>query len=64
MMTAQDKADFMKGLSTTEEQLMDGSVDRLLKGYKMRRNNPDRVKVIPTSSLYRRNYDAIRWEGK
>jgi hypothetical protein len=52
----------MKGLSTPKEQLMDGSVDSLLKGYKKRRNNPMRVQVIPTSALFRENYDRIRWE--
>lgn len=61
-MTPEDKAEFLKGLSTPEDQLMDGPVDTLLKGYKNRRNNPDRVQVIPTSALFRENYDRIRWD--
>ena len=60
-MTPEDKRLFMEGLSTPEDQIMDAPVDTLLKGYKQRRNNPDRVKVIPTSTLYRENYDCIRW---
>ncbi len=60
-MTENDRAEFMKGLSTPKEQLMDGSVDTLLKGYRKRRNNPMRVQVIPTSNLYRENYEKIEW---
>ena len=52
----------MEGLNTPAEQLYDAPVDTLLKGYKQRRNNPDRVRVIPTSSLYREHYEEIRWE--
>lgn len=61
-MTENDRAEFMKGLSTPKEQLMDGSVDTLLKGYKKRRNNPMRVQVIPTSNEYRERYEWIRWD--
>lgn len=61
-MTPEDKRLFMEGLNTPAEQLYDAPVDTLLKGYKQRRNNPDRVKVIPTSSLYREHYEEIRWE--
>ena len=60
-MTPEDKAAFLKGLSTPKEQLYDAPVDTLLKGYKKRRNNPMRVQVIPTSEAYRQNYDLVRW---
>ena len=63
-MTEQDRADFMEGLNTPKEQLYDAPVDTLLKQYKKRENNPDRVKVIPTSALFRNNYDLIRWDGR
>lgn len=61
-MTEQDRADFISGLNTPAEQLYDAPVDTLLKGYKQRRNNPDRVKVIPTSREFREHYDDIRWD--
>ena len=61
-MTEEDKRQFMAGMNTPEDQLMDGGVDQLLKGYKKRWNNPMRVQIIPTSDAYRDNYERIRWE--
>ena len=60
-MTAKDRADYMKGLSTPIDQIIDGSVDSFLKQKKRHELFRDGW-VFSLSTKAKENYDNIRWE--
>jgi len=60
-MTPQDHADYMKGLSTPIDQIIDGSVDSFMKQKKRHEMFRDGW-VFSLSAKAKENYDLIRWE--
>jgi hypothetical protein len=60
-MTDKDRADFMRGLSTPIDKIIDGSMDSFIK--QKRRHEMFRDGwVFSLSSKAKENYDLIRWE--
>jgi hypothetical protein len=60
-MTSQDKADYMKGLSTPLDQIIDMPVDSFLKQKKYHESFRNGWR-FSLSAKAKENYDLIRWE--
>jgi len=62
-MTEEDKRLFEEGQKIPLDEIIDMPIDRFNKVRKSVRHPLFGVRVMPTTDLYRNNYERINWEG-